>query len=178
MTSATFYLPLGDGRFAATEHTRGPWSDQHQHGGPPAALLAHGMEALLPAGVQLARITFELPRPVPIADLQLRAEVVRAGRAVTTLTAALTTVADGTEVMGSPNPGYWGKVTVILGKDIDGSAFPLLGDTVTLGRERGEINFPEDGYVSGLHARVTNRKREAERERDPGNPLFALEEIR
>ena len=63
-----FFLPLGDGRFAATEHTRGPWSDQHQHGGPPAALLAHGMEALLPAGVQLARITFELPRPVPIAS--------------------------------------------------------------------------------------------------------------
>ena len=26
-----------------------------------------------------------------------------------------------------------------------------------LGRERGEINFPDDGYVSGLHARVTNR---------------------
>ncbi|HVV85734.1 MAG TPA: FHA domain-containing protein, partial [Kofleriaceae bacterium] len=66
-------------------------------------------------------------------------------------------VPDGTEVMGSPNPGYWGKVTVILGKDIDGAAFPLLGDTVTLGRERGEINFPEDGYVSGLHARISLR---------------------
>jgi hypothetical protein len=66
-------------------------------------------------------------------------------------------VPDGTEVMGSPNPGYWGKLTVILGKDIDGSAFPLLGDTVTLGRERGEINFPEDGYVSGLHARISLR---------------------
>ena len=67
-------------------------------------------------------------------------------------------IPDGTEVMGSPNPGYWGKVTVILGKDIDGAAFPLLGDTVTLGRERGEINFPEDGYVSGLHARITLRE--------------------
>ncbi|MBT8493267.1 MAG: zinc-ribbon domain-containing protein, partial [Deltaproteobacteria bacterium] len=29
---------------------------------------------------------------------------------------------DGTEVMGSPNPGYWGKVTVIIGRDVDGSA--------------------------------------------------------
>jgi len=66
-------------------------------------------------------------------------------------------IADGTEVMGSPNPGYWGKLTVIIGKDVDGSAFPLLGDSVTLGRERGEINFPDDGYVSGLHARVVNR---------------------
>jgi len=64
---------------------------------------------------------------------------------------------DGTEVMGSPNPGYWGKITVIIGKDVDGSAFPLLGDNVTLGRERGEINFPDDGYVSGLHARLSMR---------------------
>ncbi len=64
---------------------------------------------------------------------------------------------DGTEVMGSPNPGYWGKLTVIIGKDVDGSAFPLLGESVTLGREKGEINFPDDGYVSGLHARVSTR---------------------
>jgi pSer/pThr/pTyr-binding forkhead associated (FHA) protein len=64
---------------------------------------------------------------------------------------------DGTELMGSPNPGFWGKLTVIIGRDITGAAFPLLGDSVTLGRERGEINFPDDGYVSGLHARVSLR---------------------
>jgi hypothetical protein len=64
---------------------------------------------------------------------------------------------DGTEVMGSPNPGYWGKITVIIGNGVDGSAFPLLGDSVTLGRERGDINFPDDGYVSGLHARMYTR---------------------
>jgi len=64
---------------------------------------------------------------------------------------------DGTELMGSPNPGYWGKLTVIIGRDITGAAFPLLGDSSTLGRERGDINFPDDGYVSGLHARVTLR---------------------
>jgi pSer/pThr/pTyr-binding forkhead associated (FHA) protein len=65
--------------------------------------------------------------------------------------------ADGTELMGSPNPGYWGKLTVIIGREVTGAAFPLLGDSVTLGRERGEINFPDDGYVSGLHARITLR---------------------
>jgi pSer/pThr/pTyr-binding forkhead associated (FHA) protein len=64
---------------------------------------------------------------------------------------------DGTEIMGSPNPGYWGRISVVIGKDIDGSAFPLLGDAVTLGRERGDINFPDDGYVSGLHARLSIR---------------------
>ena len=64
---------------------------------------------------------------------------------------------DGTELMGSPNPGFWGKLTVIIGRDVTGAAFPLLGDSVTLGRERGEINFPDDGYVSGLHARISLR---------------------
>jgi pSer/pThr/pTyr-binding forkhead associated (FHA) protein len=62
---------------------------------------------------------------------------------------------DGTEVLGSPNPGYWGRLALIVGKDQDGSAFPLMGDAVVLGRERGDVLFPEDGYVSGTHARVT-----------------------
>ncbi len=65
---------------------------------------------------------------------------------------------DGTELMGSPNPGYWGKLIVIIGRDVTGAVFPLLGESVSLGRERGEINFPDDGYVSGLHARVTLRE--------------------
>jgi hypothetical protein len=73
------------------------------------------------------------------------------------LIAAPEPTADGTELMGSPNPGYWGKLTVIIGRDVTGAAFPLLGESVTLGRERGEINFPDDGYVSGLHARISLR---------------------
>ncbi|MCU1282185.1 MAG: domain containing protein [bacterium] len=64
---------------------------------------------------------------------------------------------DGTDVMGSPNPGYWGRLALIVGRDQEGSAFPLFGDSVTLGRERGDILFPEDGYVSGAHARVELR---------------------
>lgn len=64
---------------------------------------------------------------------------------------------DGTDVLGSPNPGYWGRLGVVVGKDQVGLAWPLTGDAVTIGRERGEITFPEDGYVSGAHARLTNR---------------------
>ncbi|HPH26665.1 MAG TPA: FHA domain-containing protein, partial [Pseudomonadota bacterium] len=39
----------------------------------------------------------------------------------------------------------------------EGSCFPLLGDAVVLGRERGDILFSEDGYVSGTHARLSYR---------------------
>ena len=64
---------------------------------------------------------------------------------------------DGTEVAGTPNPGFWGRLSVIVGRDVDGSAFPLFGDAIVMGRERGDILFPEDGYVSGTHARITLR---------------------
>lgn len=64
---------------------------------------------------------------------------------------------DGTEVAGTPNPGFWGRLSVIVGRDVDGSAFPLFGDAIVMGRERGDILFPEDGYVSGTHARISLR---------------------
>jgi pSer/pThr/pTyr-binding forkhead associated (FHA) protein len=64
---------------------------------------------------------------------------------------------DGTETIGTPNPGFWGRISVIVGRDVDGPAFPLFDETVVLGRERGDILFPEDGYVSGTHAQLTLR---------------------
>jgi pSer/pThr/pTyr-binding forkhead associated (FHA) protein len=65
---------------------------------------------------------------------------------------------DGSEIIGTPNPGYWGRLSVIVGRDLDGPAFPLFDETVVLGRERGDILFPEDGYVSGTHAQITLRE--------------------
>jgi pSer/pThr/pTyr-binding forkhead associated (FHA) protein len=67
------------------------------------------------------------------------------------------TLEDGTEVMGSPNPGYNGRLSIIVGPGIDGSAFPLMGEEVVLGRERGDILFSDDGYVSGTHAKIAIR---------------------
>lgn len=61
---------------------------------------------------------------------------------------------DGTEIMGSPNPGYWGRISIVVGPGVDGSAFPLMGDEIVLGRERGDILFSDDGYVSGTHAKI------------------------
>ena len=68
-----------------------------------------------------------------------------------------TPLEDGTEIMGSPNEGYWGRITVIVGYGVDGNAYPLKGDRVQIGRERGDILFPEDGYVSGAHLELTQR---------------------
>lgn len=64
---------------------------------------------------------------------------------------------DGTEIIGTPNPGYWGRISVIVGRDVDGPAFPIFEEAIVLGRERGDILFPEDGYVSATHARISVR---------------------
>jgi pSer/pThr/pTyr-binding forkhead associated (FHA) protein len=61
---------------------------------------------------------------------------------------------DGTEVMGSPNPGYWGRVSVMVSPTRVAAAYPIMEDGVGIGRENGEITFPDDGYVSGSHCRI------------------------
>ncbi|HEX2160697.1 MAG TPA: thioesterase family protein [Thermoleophilaceae bacterium] len=78
----SFYVADGVG-FAATELTRGPWDEGSQHAGPPCALLGREIDSAgrLEHG-QLARITYEILRPVPIARLTTVAEVVRPGRSV------------------------------------------------------------------------------------------------
>lgn len=89
MIPDAYFVPEGDG-FVATEHTRGPWSAGHQHGGPPSALLARACERLVAAsGMALARMTVELLSPVPIAPLAVTASVTREGRKVQRLDATL-----------------------------------------------------------------------------------------
>lgn len=62
---------------------------------------------------------------------------------------------DGVERLGSPSKGYVGRIALVIGRDVTGNAFPIPETGVHLGRERGDVLFPEDGYVSGLHCRLT-----------------------
>ncbi len=64
---------------------------------------------------------------------------------------------DGTEKMGSPIEGLWGRVALIVSQGRLGNAFPVGGEGVVFGRERGNILFPEDGYVSGMHLKLYTR---------------------
>lgn len=65
--------------------------------------------------------------------------------------------ADGVERMGSPAKGYIARIALIIGRDATGNAFPVPDTGLHLGRERGDILFPEDGYVSGLHCQISNQ---------------------
>jgi Thioesterase-like superfamily len=92
------FLRRGE-RFLATEFARAPWYADAQHGGAPAALLMRAFESLpAPEGLAMARVTYELLGPVPLGELEVRAEVTRPGRRMQMLDGSLRT-ADGVEVM-------------------------------------------------------------------------------
>jgi hypothetical protein len=90
MSAEAFYFELGEGRFLATERTRGPWDPQAQHAGPPAALLGREIEGLPGSeGFQVGRIAFEILRPVPIGEVRIESRVLRPGRKVQLVEASL-----------------------------------------------------------------------------------------
>ncbi len=66
--------------------------------------------------------------------------------------------ADGVERLGSPAQGYVGRIALVIGRDETGNAFPVTDAGIHIGRERGDILFPEDGYVSGLHCRIASER--------------------
>jgi hypothetical protein len=85
-----FFEPLGGERYLATPSTAGPWSPEHQHAGPPAALLGRALERCEPrAGTILARLTFDILGPVPVGEVEVSARVARPGRSVELLEAEL-----------------------------------------------------------------------------------------
>jgi hypothetical protein len=93
-----FYLPGGPGRFRATELTRGPWDPAMQHAGPPAALLGRAVEGHGDrTDLQVARVTFEILRPLPIGEVAVTVRPLRAGRGVDRVEASL--AAGGRDLM-------------------------------------------------------------------------------
>jgi hypothetical protein len=78
--------------------TRGPWDPQHQHAGPPIAMVCRAIEADARAlGLtHIGRLTANLLRPVPIAELELEVSTDYAGRNAAHFSARLLT--DGREL--------------------------------------------------------------------------------
>ncbi len=56
--------------------------------------------------------------------------------------------------MGSPNAGIIGRICLVIGRETNGNCYTIPAGGLHLGRERGDILFPDDGYVSGLHCRL------------------------
>jgi Acyl-CoA thioesterase C-terminal domain/Acyl-CoA thioesterase N-terminal domain len=139
-----FYEKSGDG-FLATELTRGPWDPGAQHAGPPSGLLGRELERVPGGeGFQVARVVFEILRPVPIGEVRVEAELVRPGRSVQMLEASLTGE-DGE------------KLIVARAWRIRTSELEIPDDVVTTpppppGPDKGDVpGFFETGQSVGYH---------------------------
>jgi hypothetical protein len=66
-------VELSDGHFRAGPLTGGPWHPEHQHAGPPSALICRAVErAASHAGLtHLGRLTVNLMRPAPIGECRI-----------------------------------------------------------------------------------------------------------
>jgi hypothetical protein len=93
---ASLFVPDG-GRYVPTHYCQGPWDPGAQFGGAPAALIATLVDqtpSLVP--MQIARLTTDLMRPVPLTPLVADVRVAREGKKIQVVTVSL--VADGLEV--------------------------------------------------------------------------------
>ncbi len=92
------YEPLAGGAFRATALTRGPWHPEHQHAGPPTALVCRAIErrALENGLTHVSRLTSNLLRPVPVGELVIEVATDYVGRNAGHFSATL--VAAGKEV--------------------------------------------------------------------------------
>ena len=88
-----------DGRFVATDLARGPWDPNALCTVAPRRRCSCGRSNDSPrrTGSSLARVTYELLRPVPVGPVEIQAEVTRPGRRVQLLEGSI--FAGGVEVV-------------------------------------------------------------------------------
>ena len=90
--ATSLFEPDGPDRWVPSELSRGPWDPRACHGGPVSALLTRAVEQAddSPVDWQIARLSIELTRPVPVGrPLDLRREIERDGRKVSLVAARL-----------------------------------------------------------------------------------------
>jgi hypothetical protein len=146
--SDAFYLPLGGDRFASTKATVGPWDPRYQHGGPPVALLVRALERCEPVpDTLLTRVSAEFIGPVPVAELEVSARVLRGGRRVQLVEAELT--AEGSPVMRARGWRLRAAEQDGLAAEGGDSPPPLPEWTIT-----GPVPRFEDGYARALEWRT------------------------
>jgi hypothetical protein len=92
------YTSLDGQLFQASALTRGPWHPDHQHAGPPSALVCRAIEraAATQGLTHLGRLTGNLLRPVPIGSCRVEVAADYVGRNAGHYSARL--IADGKEV--------------------------------------------------------------------------------
>src|SRR5580700_1059856 len=77
-----YYLPRGNGRYEPTRATESPWDRQAQHGGPPAALLAHVIDQTVGETMRIGRISVDFLGAIPLREVLVEVSPLKPGRRV------------------------------------------------------------------------------------------------
>ena len=139
--------------FRASGLTRGPWHPDHQHAGPPSALVCRAIEqAAASQGLtHLGRLTGNLLRPVPIGECRVEVTPDYIGRNAGHYSARL--MADGKEVA---------RFTALMQREDDlpvpaGTAGHPLPRAPKPVAESPACRMPFPGLVGGYGELVENR---------------------
>jgi len=150
--SGAAYIVTGDTALA-TEASAGPWHAGLQHGGAPAALIVWAAERVETAApMRVLRLAVELLRPVPVAELAMRVEVLRQGRKIQLVEVRL--LYDGAEVAR-------GTVLKVRTADLplpNGAVMPPLGvpPPDALAVQARQFDF---GFAAGFELRRAGERR-------------------
>src|SRR6202035_4393361 len=77
-----YYLSRGNRRYEPTQATESPWDRAAQHGGPPAALLAHVIGQTVEGPLRVGRISVDMLGPIPLRPAVVEVSVIKPGRRV------------------------------------------------------------------------------------------------
>lgn len=147
------YFPLQARGFRSSALTRGPWHPDHQHAGPPVALVCRAVEqAALEHGLtHISRLTANLIRPVPIGDLVVEVMTDYVGRNAGHFSAHL--------MAGNKDVGHFTALVqreahVALGDQLPGHPLPTVP---VAPQDAAESRFPFAGKDIGYGDLVETR---------------------
>lgn len=93
MSTASYFIRTGPTTFEPTRHAVGAWSKEDHHFSPVAGLMLHVIEQSREdtptQHLQLARMSFDILGRIPLAEVDIRVEVLRPGRTIELVQATL-----------------------------------------------------------------------------------------
>ena len=152
-TTPAFYRRLGPDVFAPTIHTQGAWRDDEQHMAPVSGLIVHAIDAHEPrAGMQLARVSFDILGVMPARPSRVEVRTTRPGRTIELVEATMSV--DGRPVVRAE---AWRLArhdsTAVSGVELE----PIPGPDAFVPWD-GTHTW-DGGYIRGLEMRVDPERR-------------------